>query len=128
MIPRLIRFGVLMMCVYRVPVGSADAPRSPIDVVRSLTVGNGTGGGDECFESQDDMPQVYWHRASLEPKLALIRSLSAQNATFRGGEYPRGGGEAETKVNEGGAVEPVPEIIGKTVVFKFLIDTFLLTK
>lgn len=83
MIPRLLlRFSCVVLCVSEVTISSI-AVDLPIDVVRASTIGNGS---FECFENQYDMPLVFWHRESLEPKLSLIRSLSKHDVTIEHGQ------------------------------------------
>jgi len=83
MIPRLLQFGVLVACICKVTFGSTYEQLEPIDVVRSSTVGNTS---YDCFEDQYDMPLVFWHKANLESKLALIRSLDGQDTSIKRGK------------------------------------------
>lgn len=72
---------VLLSYFAKVTFASADVQLSPIDVVRAATAGNGS--RFECFENQYEMPLVFWHKTSLEPKLSMLRSLGAQNVIFK---------------------------------------------
>lgn len=83
MIPRLLQFSVLVFHVSKVIFGSTYEQLQPIDVVRTSTVGNTT---YACFEDQYDMPLVFWHKANLESKLSLIRSLDDQDVSIKRGE------------------------------------------
>lgn len=83
MIPRLLRFSVLVSYVSEVTFGSIYEQLQPIDVVRSSTVGNTS---YDCFEDQYDMPLVFWHKANLESKLSLIRSLDNQDVSIKRGK------------------------------------------
>ncbi|XP_060839071.1 probable G-protein coupled receptor CG31760 isoform X2 [Rhopalosiphum padi] len=80
MIPRLLPFSVLVSYVFEVTSGSTYEQLQPIDVVRTSTVGNIS---YDCFEDQYDMPLVFWHKANLESKLALIRSLDEQDVSIK---------------------------------------------
>ncbi|XP_022164127.1 probable G-protein coupled receptor CG31760 isoform X2 [Myzus persicae] len=80
MILRLLQFSVLVSYVSEVTYSSAYAQLQPIDVVRSSTVGNTS---YDCFEDQYDMPLVFWHKANLESKLSLIRSLDNQDVSIK---------------------------------------------
>jgi len=83
MILRLLQFSVLVSYVSEVTFGSTYAQLQPIDVVRTSTVGNTS---YDCFEDQYDMPLVFWHKANLESKLSLIRSLDDQDVSIKRGE------------------------------------------
>ncbi|XP_025422700.1 probable G-protein coupled receptor CG31760 isoform X2 [Sipha flava] len=81
--PPLLELSVLFLCITAgVKFCSTDVAQLPIDVVRASTVGNSST-AYECFENQYDMPLVFWHKVSLEPKLSLIRSLSIQDLTTK---------------------------------------------
>ncbi|KAE9536615.1 hypothetical protein AGLY_007017 [Aphis glycines] len=80
MIPRLLQFSILILYVSEIISGSTYEQLGPIDVVRMSTVGNIS---YECFENEYDMPLVFWHKANLESKLALIRSLNEQDVSIK---------------------------------------------
>lgn len=98
-IPRLVRLaGVLVLAVFEDARGSTGVtmpqePSAPIDVVRASTVGDNS--RFKCSEEngsddENNMPLVFWHRASMEPRCALLQSLSAQNVTFKRGKSAAG--------------------------------------
>lgn len=85
MIPRLfIQLSVLVSYIFKVNFGFEIDVQSPIDVVRVSTVGNNS---VECLEKQFGMPLVFWHKGSLESKLALLQSLSQQDVTVKRGKF-----------------------------------------
>lgn len=83
MIPRLLQFSLLISYVSEVIFGSIYEQLQPIDVVRTSTVGNTS---YDCFEDQYDMPLVFWHKANLESKLSLVRSLDNQDLSIKRGK------------------------------------------
>lgn len=77
----LLQFSILVLFIF--VNFTLIAAQLPIDVVRVSTIGNNS---FECLEKQYDMPLVFWHKASLEPKLALLQSLSKQDVSIKRGK------------------------------------------
>lgn len=79
---RLLKLSVMVLYISEVKFAAIDVIQQPIDVVRASTVGNES---FECLENQYDMPLVFWQKAFLESKLALIQSLNEQDVSVKHG-------------------------------------------